>query len=325
MNSTRKVEVIRITEVLPHPNADRLEIIPVWAYTCCVRVGQFNAGDLAAYLPPDSMVDTNRPEFTFLNRDDGKPITRIKAQKLRGVWSQGLLIEAPDGSTEGDDVAEILNVSHYEPPESFVIAGDQETDTVYSPKYDVDSAYRYADLIMPGEYIVATEKIHGTNARYTFKDGIMHCGSHNTWKKENKDNLYWKMINQYPAIKEFCVQNPGYILCGEIYGMQSLKYGLCNGHSAFAAFDAMYPNFMFMDYSDCRDKLSGFDIPIVPTLYEGPFDFQAMVELSMGQSVIPGANHIREGIVVTPVIRRQSLEIGDVKLKFVSPQYLSKE
>jgi hypothetical protein len=49
-----------------------------------------------------------------------------------------------------------------------------------------------------------------------------------------------------------------------------------------------------------------------------------MVALSQGQSMIEGADHIREGIVVAPVIRRYDPSVGDVKLKFVNPKYLEK-
>lgn len=323
MNSTHKVEVVRITEVRPHPNADRLEIIPIWAYTCCAGIGQFKVGDLVAYLPPDSVVDTNRPEFAFLKRDDGKDKVRIKAQRMRGVWSQGLLIAAPEGAMEGQDVAQELAVTHYNPPEDFVMGGDCAKDTVGSPKYDVDSAYRFAHVIKPGEEVVATEKIHGTNARFCFKDGEMHVGSHNTWKSYNPDNLYWKILTKYPEIEAFCKAHEGYVLCGEIYGMQSLKYGLVSkGHHAFAAFDIMKPDFTFMDYDESR--AIGKELRWVPLLFRGAFNFDFMVELSQGQSMIEGADHIREGIVVAPIVRRFDPAVGDVKLKFVNPKYLEK-
>jgi hypothetical protein len=48
--------VIRITSVLPHENADSLEVIPVGGYTVCARLGQFHVGDLAVYLEPDDLL-----------------------------------------------------------------------------------------------------------------------------------------------------------------------------------------------------------------------------------------------------------------------------
>ncbi|MSR62719.1 MAG: hypothetical protein EXS08_09790 [Planctomycetes bacterium] len=55
----------------PHPKADTLSIVRVFAgYTVCVRTADWRGRELGAYVPPDSLVDTTRPEFTFLA--DGK-------------------------------------------------------------------------------------------------------------------------------------------------------------------------------------------------------------------------------------------------------------
>ena len=53
------------------------------------------------------------------------------------------------------------------------------------PKYDVDAFPAYGrKIFVEGEPVILTEKIHGCNSRYVFKDGIMHCGSRGEWKKE---------------------------------------------------------------------------------------------------------------------------------------------
>jgi hypothetical protein len=66
---------------------------------------------LGAYIQPDSVVDTTRPELALLAQPE-----RIKVRRLRGVVSMGLLIAAPEGAQEGDDVAAQLGVTRYEPP-----------------------------------------------------------------------------------------------------------------------------------------------------------------------------------------------------------------
>jgi len=64
--STHKCEVVRVGEVLEHDNADNLEIVKVFGYTVVVRKGDFKSGDLAVYIPPDSVVpETSQFDFLF--------------------------------------------------------------------------------------------------------------------------------------------------------------------------------------------------------------------------------------------------------------------
>src|SRR5437868_1923176 len=87
--SRHEVPIVRIAAVEPHPQADRLEIVRLWGYTCVVGKGQFRAGDLACYVPPDSVVPSG-PPFEFLGDH-----RLIRVRRYRGVVSQGLLIPAP--------------------------------------------------------------------------------------------------------------------------------------------------------------------------------------------------------------------------------------
>lgn len=193
-NSTHEVTIVPI-ELTKHPNADTLSVINVFGgYNCIVRTQDWSGVERGAYIPPDSLVDTSRPEFLFLAskaRSDG--LHRVKAMKLRGVVSFGLMIPAPIGAELGQDVASQLNVTHYEPPmpgeqkasNGLVTGGEvASSPDVFSPKYDLDAFRKYHKLLIPGEKIWLTEKIHGCNARYVYKDGAMHCGSRTEWKKE---------------------------------------------------------------------------------------------------------------------------------------------
>ena len=196
-NSTHEVTIVPI-ELESHPNADTLSFVNVFGgYTCVVRTQDWQDVKLGAYIPPDSLVDTSRPEFLFLAakaRSDG--LHRVKAMKLRGIVSFGLMIPAPEGAELGQDVASQLNVTHYEPPmpgeqrasNGLVTGGEVASPPdIFSPKYDLDAFRKYHTLLIPGEKVWITEKIHGCNARYVYRDGKMHCGSRTEWKKEFPD------------------------------------------------------------------------------------------------------------------------------------------
>lgn len=162
--STHKVEVVRVDRVDVHPNADRLEVVPVYGYSCCVGKGEFKPRDLAIYLPPDSVVPQD-DRFKFVWESKGyapSQITsdveriperyrRVKAKVLRGVVSEGLLLplapflpdlQAYAKNTEaegvfpqlGDNVASILGITHYEPVE-VSLDGDCDVAPIRTKKH----------------------------------------------------------------------------------------------------------------------------------------------------------------------------------------------
>lgn len=322
--STHKVEVVRLGPLEKHPNADKLEIAKIFGYTVCCQVGNFKEGMLAAYIPPDSVVP-NTPEFAFL---DGH--FRIKVKKLRGIVSQGFLIPAPEGAKEGDNVASIVGVTHYDPPEPASTGGDAEkAPGGYRPSYDVDSWYRYRHLFKPGEMVVVTEKLHGASARYAWHDGRLYCGSRTEWKKEDPNNLWWKAAKNTPDIEVFCKNNPDLTVYGEVFGqVQNLKYGAKPGEVFFRAFDLMRGN-QWVGWQESMTLIgAGLPtfalLPWVPVIYIGEYDETYIRSLADGKTTIPNANNVREGVVVKPVFERTDPEIGRVQLKIVSDAYLEK-
>jgi RNA ligase (TIGR02306 family) len=175
--STHKCEVVRITEILTHDNSDNLELIKIWGYITVARKGEYKLGDLAVFIPPDSMVDTNLPEFSFLSEaiNPQKKI-RIKARKLRGIVSWGLLIPAPPNACVGDDMAEFYNITHYEPQMQTSTGGEAvkaprnelEDSPFVINTFDVDSFQRYSSILEEGREIVIVEKVHGSQHRSVF-------------------------------------------------------------------------------------------------------------------------------------------------------------
>lgn len=315
---THKVEVTPII-ISKHPNADQLEIGKIFSFTCCVPKGVYKTGDLVAYIQPDSIVDSTRPEFAFLQGDE-----RIRVKKLRGVTSMGLVVAAPSGAKEGDDVAEFLGVSHYEPKEA-VDNKDERSDSpqgIYAPRYTVESLYRFSHLFTEGEIITATEKIHGVNARFVYssQDKAMFAGSKNEWRAYSESNLWWKALSKNPWVERFCLDNPNVTLYGEIFGnVQSLKYGAGKNDIFFKVFDCL-ENGVWWDQGKVLDYFLDDAVPLV---YCGPFNLDFLKELAEGKSRVSSADHIQEGLVVRPINERTSPEIGRVVLKLVSNAYLA--
>ena len=63
----------------------------------------------------------------------------------------------------------------------------------------------------------------------------------------------------------------------------------------------------------------------VPTLYRGPFDLEKIKALVDGPSTVEGAKHLREGVVIRPVVERDVWGLGRLQLKLVSNSFLEKD
>lgn len=112
----------RIAEIRPHPNADRLEIAHVQGYDCIVPKDKHDAGELIVFIEPDAVLpvaEWTESVYGYTSRG------RVKAAKLRGQWSMGLVMPlatlgcvagpAPV-CAEGVEVAEHLGIVKYDPP-----------------------------------------------------------------------------------------------------------------------------------------------------------------------------------------------------------------
>ena len=239
--SKHEVKVVKIETVLSHNNSDNLELVQIWGYQVVVKRNQFPLGSLAAYIESDYEVDITRPEFVFLDEGKGKQFQRITMRKFRGERSYGLLVKAPEGSVEGDNVMELLGVERWTPtPQkgSGMLSGLQaKGPDIHVPHYDLENFKKYHELFNKGERVIFTEKIHGTNSRYVFSEGEMHCGSRTTWKMkpgthikdimyvENESNnitapesVWWSALAQNPWVEAWCRNHPNMVLFGEVYG-----------------------------------------------------------------------------------------------------------
>lgn len=330
--SIHEALVVKIPEIQPHPDPEtlRLGIVMIDDYQVVVAKDQWKAGDLAIYIEPDTMVPVDLEEFSFLKKKDTQTHHRIKVIRLRGCYSQGLLVPAPEGSKVGDDFWEKLCLERYEPK---VHSGANcSADTakgpsgIISPKYNLENWRKYGKRMFEhGEPVVITEKIHGCNARFLFHEGEMHCGSRTRWVSK-ADNVWWTCLEQNPWIEKYCRLNPSHVFYGEIYGnVQSLRYGHGPGEFSFALFDVMDGKTgTYFGATDLIELRSFPDVEVVPVLYVGPYSREVVLEHTDGQTTIKGADHIREGCVVKPA-KDGSTRWGRRALKSVSDRYLLKD
>jgi RNA ligase (TIGR02306 family) len=328
--SSNLVIVKRIDEVRPHPNADKLDIAIVGGWQTVVGKGNHKAGDLITYIPVDSVLPDALAEelgvAKYLNKG------RVRAAKLRGESSFGLVMK-PMGD-EGENVADKLQITKYQPPINFNAGEVESPDASFLAYTDIENSRNFP-AILSGKEVVAVEKIHGTNCRIglirdpngTFNGGFRKvAGSRELQRKEAPNSIYWHPWT-IPAVQSLMVfltgnpENNQISLFGEVYGkVQKLRYGL-NNALGFAAFDIQI-NGKYLDYDMFKLYCEMNGVPTAPEIARGIFSLEKGAEWANGRSLIPGADHIREGVVVRPLSEQHDPSVGRVILKYVSDAYL---
>lgn len=192
-----EVLVEQVKNVRDHPNADRLSLLDINGFTCIsakLEDGshRYQNGDPVAYIPEGSVL----PEWLlkaldFWDEEKGKGRLngsngdRIKAMRLRGILSQGVIypccgitneetgthyrkwMRMADGEIHkvgiGWDVAEQLGITKYEPPIPASMGGEvfsHSYDLIY--KFDIENAQKFENVFFPDDIVNITEKLHGT-------------------------------------------------------------------------------------------------------------------------------------------------------------------
>jgi len=329
MSTQIKVEVVKPV-LEKHPNADSLSIAIIkGGWRCIVRTDDFSNGELGAYIPIDSIVP-NTSDFKFIWDRNGGKHGRIKTMKLRGIVSQGLLIVAKPEWVEGQDVTELLGITKYEPPENIALGGEQAPNVAGFDKYtDIQNIKNFVGVMKTNDEVVCTEKVHGTNFRVGIINGEFCVGSHNTVKIADGKNVYSAIAREYQLkekLEKFIAEAPyditSVILYGEIYGtgIQDLKYGEAKPRVRF--FDIKV-NGVYESYREFLYDCDIIGVESMPVLYRGKFDFDKIIELTEGDTVVSDTKQMREGLVIRTVFEQFSEELCDRKvLKSISEKYL---
>ncbi len=331
--STLIVPVATINSIRPHPSADRLDIAQVLGWQVVVKRGEFHEGQAVVYFPVDTVLSKEFSDHLGVTSYLSKG--RIKATRLRGEPSFGLVIAAPEdaGFTVGDNVAERYPwVSKYEPPTreaaqrgqgKFIDNPDAVPRNPLFPEYThIENLRHFPDIFADGELVVVTEKLHGTNSRIGMVNGEWLAGSHRMQRGQG-DALYWSPRKHAEKLVESLGKHhKQVVLYGEILGadVQSLDYGY-KGYEGYRAFDLMVDG-RYVDYATFWDTAFDFDVPTVPVFRQIPFSFEEIRRFAGGTSTLRSANHLREGVVVKPLIERHDPRVGRVILKYISDDFL---
>jgi RNA ligase (TIGR02306 family) len=343
-------QVVRIEKVEKHPGADRLIIVTVMGdYPIITNMIDLKVGDLIGYLPIDTIVpDTD--EFHFLSpvnrenyEEDGEVKSRIlgpkypvgsvpekyrilKAKKIRGVYSQGMLQPInpcwdPNRIwVEGDSLVEVMNLKKWEEPEEEYFdkancpkASGKNAEKAPSgwaiPYYDIDSVRKYVVCLQEGEEIVLTEKLHGSNGAFCHDGTRLWVKSRNYYKRMDPEDMWWDVAIRYELEKKLA-QFPNMVFFGEVHGqVKGYRYDaqIVSGKLELKIrfFDILNThNNRYLDYDDKVAMIKAAGLDPVPELYRGPWTTkEEMYKFAEGPSTL-NPKHLREGWVLNTVKER---------------------
>lgn len=229
-----------LTSIQPILGADSIVQAKVRGWKVVVKKGEFHEGDLVIYFEVDTALPLTDPRFTFLaprgsTRVEDADYHVLRTMKLRGIYSQGLVLPLHDfpelsgTSVQGADVTSILGVGKWEAP---LPSGGEDIIgpflTQFASKTDSERAQNLTGVwatIMEHEW-VATEKVDGTSATFARDiDGKIRVMGRN-WEIEEGNNIYWNLLATYPELVDHL--NPGDAVQCEIVGpgIQGNRLGL---------------------------------------------------------------------------------------------------
>lgn len=347
------VSLVKLGEIINHPDPETtsLSMTTVFGENVITKKGLFQSGDLAIFIAPESILSRD-PENPVVKDSGLNPGHKIKAKKLRGIFSNGMIVPAsicfkPEELAEiplETHVADRLDITKWEPGVELLKtkAGDTEEDLGYMPKYtDIESYPRYKyvfEEVCKDINVVVTLKIHGMNARFSYRDERLWVGSHNRIIKEAKpeetQSTWWKIAKEIDLEGKFrkLMEATGSnlertVIYGEVYGavQKGFNYSLKSGECAFRVFDTF--DTALGRYNDWETTVTIAEImglETVPVLYQGKYDPLLFEHLRSGPDPL-GKTHIREGFVIKPVMEKHVRNLGRVVGKYVSEDYKLKQ
>lgn len=324
-------------QLFPHPNAERLELVKVGTFQLVVRRGELHEGQAVIVAPERALLPPTYAAL-YVNADTGASYlhgpekNRVGSVRLRGELSQGVIIP-PDGLDDlpfGEDLAARLGITFWEPPIPLAMQGEV-TPLPPAPAYryhDVEQFGIYAAEFQPGEPVVVTEKLHGTQGVYARLDGQWHVTSKGLSRQrlgllDSASNVYWRAARTtglFRATEEAFPDGDVQVFAEVLPVQKGFTYGQRD--------PTLFVFRVLLDGSALprADWPAWFRDRSVPVLYDGPYDEATVRALRGGLETVSGQGlHIREGVVLTPTIARAAADGQDLIVKLISDAYAKKE
>jgi RNA ligase (TIGR02306 family) len=327
-------------KLFPHPNAERLELCKVGPFQLVVQKGLYQDGDVIIVAPEKALLPAALAS-RYVNSDTGisylhgQDKNRVGVIRLRGEISQGVII--PNTGYEDlpfdQDIAEALGITFYEPPIPMHLAGEVESLTEKTTSlfadHDVEQFGIYQTEFVPGEEVIVTEKLHGSqgvyyrNAKLEWVVTSKGLSQRGLGLLENAGNAYWQAAHHeglFEAINDSFPKGEVQVFAEVLPVQKGFSYGFKK--PGLKVFKVILDGLM-LEYDALPDWCKA---KFVPILYRGEFDLTRILPLKDGLETVSGQGlHIREGIVLRPTTPRLNSDHHDLSVKLISEKYAKKE
>lgn len=248
-----------IGEVKLHGNADKLDLSKVLGFQCVTQRGLYQGGEKVVFIRPDAVLPLEPWAEDYRTYSP----KRIKAVKLRGEWSEGIIVpfeilpveiqEKLSTVSVGEEVSEILGVTHYEPPVP-TEEGSKRVLPYDIPKTDEERWENIVSKLPYGELVDATLKVDGQSWSIFYhleNDEFGVLGRRLEYDADSENRYSFHLFRTYPTLKEdfinFCkTVEKSLVLRGESYG-SGIQNGEHNHHSKLNPAIAIFSVYIIED------------------------------------------------------------------------------
>lgn len=336
----RKMATVRTIDAIdPIEGADKIESARLGGWQVVVGKGEFSAGEEVVYFEIDSALPLDDQRFSHLAPRgsrivDDKPVHVLKTIRLRGVYSQGLVMKLSDFEYEvsisefGDiPLDEVLGIDKYEPPVPSSIGGQIAGGFIDGiPKTDAQrvqnlSERQYTQLLTEGRW-TATEKIDGTSGTfYNDPEEGIRAASRNWELKRSEDQVHWKMIDKYDLSS---VIPEGWVIQAEVAGPGIQKNRLALKEVRLFVFRVLDEDRRDVPRILWPEEIKSIAAPVYEDL-NLPGSVEEAVAQANGIKSLVTPGRLTEGIVWWDVDGREFSFLGRPEFKAISNKYIEKD
>ena len=342
-------QVVAIEKVEHHRDADTLDVVTVLGdYPVIVKRDEYKVGDLAGYIPIDSIVPDTE-QFYFLcpkayekYEDDYGVIQQrmtgpkfplgsvpeknriIKAKKIRGTYSQGMLVSQGPGINGMVSLEEIFcpleigsSITNWFGLKKWDEENEDNIPSVKSrgtnaekapvgwaiPYYDIESLRKFISCVESEQDVILTEKLNGSNAGFCFDGERLRCKSRNFYKKRDDEDMWWDAAIRYDLENKLS-KYPMLVFFAELVNqVKNFRYSttIVDGklHTQLYFFDIWdTKKLRYLDYDEFLIILQDIGLTPTPELYRGEWkEKEQMYAYAEGKSTL-NEKVVREGFVL---------------------------
>ena len=205
--------------------SDNLELAYIKNWQCVIKKGEFQRGERVLYIQPDAAIAKEGTPWADGIRTYLGGGGRVKIVKLRGQFSNGIILKLDDVKDYLDEnnVCGSLHISHYEAPAPKCL---EALSGSLPPGIEKSDEENYQSLntheLRLGDTALVTKKIDGSSAViwYDPENDDLRVASRSMTLKLDKNNNYINGCMPYFESVKALGKMLGKVICvrGEVYG-----------------------------------------------------------------------------------------------------------